>query len=161
LAEEFPEIGVRAPRPGEASVSLALAVPDVDRAVERATGSGGELTRPIYAGHGSRNATVLDPFGHRWLLSSPLRTPGGVGYVWLTVPDVDRALAFWGSVLGWTYGRGHGEARTVDGRQVGIAPGDAAAFHASYEVPDVAAAVERVRAAGGRSAGPVRRAYGD
>lgn len=162
LAEEFPHIGVVAPRPGETSVSLSLQVPDVADTVRRATAAGGQLTRPVYDDHGSRNATVVDPFGHRWLLATPLPAPaGGVGYVWLTVPDVDRALAFWGSVLGWTFGRGHGDARTVEGRQVGIAPGDDGAFHASYEVPDVAAAVERVLAAGGRSSGVLQRAYGE
>ena len=85
LAEEFPEIGHVAPRPGATSVSLVLAVADVDRTVAAAVAAGAELTREIGEGYGSRNATIVDPFGHRWMLQTPIaETPdradrGGAG----------------------------------------------------------------------------------
>ena len=142
-------------------MSLSLQVADLAATIERATGAGGELTRPPYDAYGSRNATVVDPFGHRWLLSAPLPAAGGVGYLWLTVPDADRARQFWGDVLGWEFRGGDRGGLSVRGNQVGIGAGSGhAAWHASYAVPDVAAAVERVRASGGRSGDVEQRPYG-
>ena len=40
LAEEFPDMGLRAPQPGAVSVSLMLAVDDTDEALRRATAGG-------------------------------------------------------------------------------------------------------------------------
>jgi uncharacterized glyoxalase superfamily protein PhnB len=71
LAEEFPEVGVAAPDPAAASVSLVLPVADTDAIVARATARGGRLTRDVYEDYGHRNATIVDPFGHRWLLQGP------------------------------------------------------------------------------------------
>jgi uncharacterized glyoxalase superfamily protein PhnB len=120
LAEEFPEIGVVAPSPAGTPVSLSLQVPDVAETMRRAISRGGTMPRPMYDDYGSRNVTIVDPFGHRWLLHTPLDLlpetdrQGDVGYAWLTVPDPDRAAAFYAAVLGWDYAPGHASG----GRQV-------------------------------------------
>ena len=178
LADEFPEIGVRAPDPAGVPVSLVLAVADVDEVVAAAVEAGARLDRPPYEAHGHRNATVTDPYGHRWLLQAPApgaaAEPGGSGaaplrqgdisYASLWVPDVARAAAFYGAVLGLEFLPAHDQR----GRQ---APGavpplglweDPAGptLFCSYVVDDAAAAVARVRAAGGRAEEPVPRPYG-
>ena len=109
LADEYPELGLKAPVPQATSVSLMLHVPDTDATLERARGRGAEVQREPYENYGSRTATIVDPFGHRWMLSGPATgaaTPiqhGDVGYVSVWTPDADRAAAFYGHVLGWTY----------------------------------------------------------
>ena len=168
LAEAFPEIGVVAPRPDEATVSLSLQVPDVAETMRRASTAAPGCPAPCTTTYGSRNVTIVDPFGHRWLLHTPLaelpdtQRPGDVGYAWLTVPDPDRAAAFYAAVLGWEYDPGS----VPGGRQVrdrslplGVGAGDPG-WHLSYAVDDVAAAVERVRAAGGTASDPEDRPYG-
>ncbi|HEY7102406.1 MAG TPA: VOC family protein [Mycobacteriales bacterium] len=168
LAEEFPEIGVIAPSPAGTPVSLSLQVPDVAETMRLAIGRGGRMPRPMYDDYGSRNVTIVDPFGHRWLLHTPLselpetQRPGDVGYAWLTVPDPDRAAAFYGAVLGWRFSPGYAPGgRTVEGQALpmGLGAGEPG-FHLSYAVEDVAAAVERVRAAGGTATDPQERPYG-
>lgn len=73
LAEEFPEIGLTAPESGSTSVSMMLPVADTDDVLARAHDAGGTVERWISEGHGNRNATLIDPFGHRWMLSGPLK----------------------------------------------------------------------------------------
>lgn len=174
LADEFPEVGVAAPEPGAASVSLVLTVPDVDATVARAVAAEGRLTRGPYEDYGHRNATVVDPFGHRWMLQTPLAAApaapsvsyrqGDIGYASLWVPDAARAAAFYEAVLGWTYSA----PETPQGRQVeGLIPhlgiwGDQerGTLRCCYAVDDVAAAVQRVRAAGGEAEEPRQEPYG-
>jgi uncharacterized glyoxalase superfamily protein PhnB len=72
LADEFAEIGLKAPVPGATSVSLMLHVADTDAALARARGRGAEVEREPYEAHGFRTATIRDPFGHRWMLSGPM-----------------------------------------------------------------------------------------
>lgn len=106
LADEFPESGLKAPAPEAVSVSLMLHVPDTDAALRRARAAGADVVRDIYEGHGSRNATIIDPFGHRWMFTGPVAPPirhGDIGYISVWAPDADRAAAFYGHVLGWTY----------------------------------------------------------
>ena len=78
LAEEHPEIGVRAPQPGGVPVSLVLTVADVDDVARSAVAAGARLDRGPYEGYGHRNATVTDPYGHRWMLQAPLPVAGAV-----------------------------------------------------------------------------------
>jgi len=90
--------------------------------------------------------------------------PGDVGYIVFRVPDLARAQAFYGDLLGWTFTPGS----EPDGRQVeGVAPdmglsggADVGGMSICWRVADVGAAVERVRAAGGTSAEPEERPYG-
>jgi uncharacterized glyoxalase superfamily protein PhnB len=72
LADEFPEIGMLGPKSrGGVSQSLLLQVPDVDAVVARAVELGAELTRPVADYPHGRNGVVNDPFGHRWMISTP------------------------------------------------------------------------------------------
>ncbi len=109
LADEYPELGLKGPDPQATSVSLMLHVPDTDATLERARERGAHVQLEPYENYGARNATIVDPFGHRWMLSGPVTgavTPiqhGDVGYVSVWTPDADRAAAFYGHVLGWTY----------------------------------------------------------
>lgn len=111
LADEYPELGLRAPSPQAVSVSLMLPVADTDAAVELARERGAVVQREPYENHGARSASIIDPFGHRWMLSGPVTGApiqiqhGDVGYVSVWTPDADRAAAFYGHVLGWTYDR--------------------------------------------------------
>ena len=171
LADEHPAIGHRAPVPGGTPVSLVLTVAGLDAAVAAATREGASLDRGPYEAYGHRNATVTDPFGHRWLLQEPLPAaaaraprPGDVGYASLWVPDAEQAAAFYAAVLGWEFVPGHDQR----GRQVpdavpphGLWGGQArTTLFCSYVVDDAAAAVARVRAAGGQASKPVRLPYG-
>lgn len=174
LSEEFPEIGVRSPATlGGAGVSLLVYVDDVDAAVARATRRDGRLERPVEESHGDRRGVVVDPFGHRWMISAPVtpterppREPvhGDVGYVTLEVPDRARAEAFYGTVLGWRFSPGS----VPQGRQV-QSPMPPVGLHGGqesgrgvlcYRVDDAVAAVERVRAAGGQAEDVEPKPYG-
>jgi predicted enzyme related to lactoylglutathione lyase len=180
LADEFPDIGVVAPSPDAAAVSLVLAVSDVDARVAAATAHGGRLTREVAEAYGSRNATLVDPFGHRWMLQQPIGTvpiqgatsgeappapwhQGDVGYVSIWTPDVNRAADFYASVLGWTYHVHEEQGRQVSGQSmhIGMWGGQQRpSLFVGYAVGDVDAAVARVRAAGGTSEGPKQAPYG-
>jgi uncharacterized glyoxalase superfamily protein PhnB len=109
LADEYPEIGLKGPDPQVTSVSLMLHVPDTDATLERARERGAQVQSEPYESYGARNATIVDPFGHRWMLSGPVTGAavpiqhGDVGYVSVWTPDAERAAAFYGHVLGWTY----------------------------------------------------------
>jgi uncharacterized glyoxalase superfamily protein PhnB len=109
LADEYPEIGLKAPAPQAVSVSLMLHVTNTDVTLQRARDHGATVQREPYENYGARNATIIDPFGHRWMLSGPVTGApiqiqhGDVGYVSVWTPDADRAAAFYGHVLGWTY----------------------------------------------------------
>jgi uncharacterized glyoxalase superfamily protein PhnB len=173
LADEHPEIGVTAPEPGGVPVSLVLDVADVDAVIAAAVEAGARLDRRPYEAHGHRNATVTDPYGHRWMLQAPLPgasagaaplKQGDIGYASLWVRDVARAVAFYGAVLGLEYLPAHDNR----GRQApGLAPPQGlwehparSALFCSYVVDDIAAAVARVRDAGGQAGEPVAQAYG-
>jgi uncharacterized glyoxalase superfamily protein PhnB len=109
LSDEYPALGVKAPDPQATSVSLMLHVADTDATLERAREHGARVQREPYENYGVRNATIIDPFNHRWMLSGPVTGAaipiqhGDVGYVSVWTPDADRAAAFYGHVLGWTY----------------------------------------------------------
>ncbi|RVW02917.1 VOC family protein [Rhodococcus xishaensis] len=71
LAEEFPGMGLTAPGSGATSVTLVLPVDDTDAVLERAHDAGGIVERWVSENFGRRTATLIDPFGHRWILSGP------------------------------------------------------------------------------------------
>lgn len=168
LADEHPAIRFRAPEPAGTTVSLVLTVPALDAVISAAAGAGASLDREPYEAHGFRNATITDPFGHRWMLQEPIPAaaarPGDVGYASLWVPDAEQAAGFYAAVLGWEYAPGHDPR----GRQVprsvppqGLWGGQSrSTLFCSYLVEDAAAAVSRVRAAGGRAGELVRQPYG-
>jgi PhnB protein len=73
MADPFPEVDVEPPDPTRGSaVSLHLEVADCDATTAAAVGQGATLDRgPESTSHG-RAATLRDPFGHRWLINSPM-----------------------------------------------------------------------------------------
>lgn len=163
LADEFPEIGLKAPAPNAVSVSLMLSVPDTDAALARAAAHGARVQREPYEDHGARNATFIDPSGHRWMLSGPVgvRVPvetirhGDVGYVSVWVPDADRAAAFYGHVLGWTYDPATRQVTNTQ-EHIGIfSVAGAPTLFCCYAVDDLDAARRAITAGGGTS-GEVR-----
>jgi PhnB protein len=68
LSDEYPELNIRGPRPGEpASITLHLHVDDADAMVARAVAAGATLEMaPRDHFYGERSGSFRDPFGHRW-----------------------------------------------------------------------------------------------
>ena len=75
MADEFPEMGLLGPLSrGGTSVSLVVYVPDVDATFAKAVELGATPERPpADQFHGSRAGWLVDPFGHRWSISTPLQ----------------------------------------------------------------------------------------
>ncbi len=76
LADEFPElqdrVGARAPKTlGSTTVSISLAVDDVDAWVARAVAEGAVVIRPAADDFYGRHAKLADPFGHFWSMIGP------------------------------------------------------------------------------------------
>jgi predicted enzyme related to lactoylglutathione lyase len=162
LADEYPELGLKAPAPGAVSVSLMLHVANSDAALQRAREQGATVVREIAENHGSRNATIIDPFGHRWMLSGPIGAPvpgiqhGDIGYVSLWVPDAERAAAFYQHVLGWTYDPVSHQVTNTD-LPTGIhTSAGAPTLFCCYAVTDLGAAHSAITQAGG-TPGQARR----
>lgn len=155
LADEYPELGLTAPVAGATSVSLMLAVPDTDAALRKARDTGGHVEREPYEAHGSRNASVIDPFGHRWMLTGPVTgatTPiqhGDVGYVSLWTVDVARAAAFYGRVLGWEFDPATHQVVNTDQR-IGIYSVGVNTLFCCYAVTDLEGARQSIARGGGR-----------
>ncbi|GAC1643409.1 MAG: VOC family protein [Mycobacterium sp.] len=155
LADESPGLGLKAPAPQAVSVSLMLHVSDTDATLKRARQRGGQVQREPYENYDARNATVIDPFGHRWMLSGPVTGAaipmqhGDVGYVSVWTPDAERAAAFYGHVLGWTYTADTHDV-TNTSQRIGIfsSPGAHTLF-CCYAVADVAGARQAILDGGG------------
>ena len=126
LSDEYPEMGVVSPQTlGGTAVALHLTVTDVDSVFARAVEAGATpVTEPADQPHGSRHGTLLDPFGHRWMLSQTLEdldvatyreraadggftvtTPGPrpAGQIWAAMPyaDAPAGIRFLTDVLGF------------------------------------------------------------
>ena len=155
LADEYPELGLKAPSGQSNSVSLMVHVPDTDATLERARQLGAQVRNEPYENYGSRTATIVDPFGHRWMLSGPVTgaaTPiqhGDVGYVSVWTPDADRAATFYGHVLGWTYDPATNQVTNTK-QHIGIfsVPGPRTLF-CCYAVADLEGARTSILAGGG------------
>jgi uncharacterized glyoxalase superfamily protein PhnB len=166
----WPEVPVRAPdSPVTFSHSLHLEVDDVDASTERARHGGAVVEREPGNQPYGRASVIVDPFGHRWILLRPparatrLRQ-GDVANVTMARRDGQRAREFYEAVLQVPFSSGHpGAWRTDETRPpLGIrsSPDAEPEVQLSYRVDDIAAAVERVRAAGGQANEPQRRAFG-
>jgi uncharacterized glyoxalase superfamily protein PhnB/catechol 2,3-dioxygenase-like lactoylglutathione lyase family enzyme len=166
----WPDVPVRAPdSPATFSHSLHLEVDDVDGTTERARRSGAAVEREPADQPYGRSSVIVDPFWHRWILLRPparatrLRQ-GDIANVTMTARDAQRAKEFYEAVLQVPFSPGHpGTWRTGEiTPPLGILPSQGAApqVQLSYRVDDIAAAVERVRAAGGRAGEPERRRFG-
>ncbi|WP_323020329.1 VOC family protein [Pararhodobacter sp.] len=71
IADEYPDFGTISPDTlGGTAVTLHLATEDADAATARAEAAGALVLRPpATQSFGERSAVLLDPFGHRWMLS--------------------------------------------------------------------------------------------
>lgn len=155
LADEYPELGLKAPAPKAVSVSLMLHVADTDAALHQAREHGATVEREVYQNYGTRNATIIDPFGHRWMLSGPTAAPvttiahGDIGYISVWTPDADRAAAFYGHVLGWTFDPASHQVTNTDLPTGIFATAAPATLFCCYAVDDVEAARIAIAEAGG------------
>jgi len=72
LADEYPEMGVVSPQAlGGSPVLIHLYVPDVDALFARAVAAGATVKRgPADQFYGDRSGTLVDPFGHTWMLAT-------------------------------------------------------------------------------------------
>ena len=166
----WPDVPVRAPdSPATFSHTLHLEVDDVDASTQRARSNGASVEREPADQPYGRASVIVDPFGHRWLL---LRRParatrlrqGDTANVTMVTRDARRAKEFYQAVLQVPFSSGHpGAWRTAETRPpLGILSSEGAepTVQLSYRVDDIAAAVERVRAAGGHADEPERKPYG-
>jgi PhnB protein len=56
---------------GGSTAGMMIYVEDVDTAFPRAIAAGGKADRPVEDQfYGDRSGTLVDPFGHRWTLST-------------------------------------------------------------------------------------------
>ena len=166
----WPDVPVRAPdSPATFSHTLHLEVDDVDASTERARRSGASVEREPADQPYGRGSVIVDPFGHRWmLLRPPSRTTGlregDVANVMMVVRDARRAKEFYEAVLRVPFSPAHpGTWRTDQTRPpLGISSpaGAEPEVQLSYRVDDIAAAVDRVRAAGGHADEPEPKPYG-
>ena len=70
LADEYPEYGILGPQSiGGTGMSIHLHVVNADVVAERAVAAGATVLRPLADQfYGERSGTLLDPFGHEWML---------------------------------------------------------------------------------------------
>ena len=171
VLDRSPHLGLHGGNP-RGTLNCCYAVQDVLQAVERVRAAGGRAAEPRSEPYG----LVADCVDDQGMVFAVYQPPGGVGtqrpaagggegdlvYVTYEVMDSARARAFYGELLGWTFTPG----RVEDGWQVvggsgGLQGGHPrAAAVPMWRVPDLAGAVERVRAAGGTATDPVIRPYG-
>jgi uncharacterized glyoxalase superfamily protein PhnB len=166
----WPDVPVHAPdSPATFSHTLHLEVDDVDGSTERARRRGASVERePVDEPYG-RGSVIVDPFGHRWMLLRPparatrLRQ-GDIANVTMVARDAHWAKEFYEAVLLVPFSSGHPGAWRTDETSppLGILSSQGAEpeVQLSYRVDDIAAAVDRVRAAGGRAAEPERKPSG-
>lgn len=137
LSDAYPEIGVVAANSYEgSSCALHVSVADCDRAYDLAVSHGAtSMSAPGDQPHGARSATIVDPFGHRWMLSHQLavltneeinanyddyevvasEAPAGasdlptqLGYYTIHSADIAKAAAFYSELFGWNVDRHSG-----------------------------------------------------
>ena len=72
LSDEWPAMGLLGPKMrGGPTASLMIYLDNVDAAFERAIKAGATVERPLQNQfYGDRSGTLIDPFGHRWTLST-------------------------------------------------------------------------------------------
>lgn len=166
----WPDVPVRAPdSPATFSHSLHLDVEDPDAITDLARRRGASVEREPADQPYGRGSVIVDPFGHRWML---LRPPAGatrlrqgdVANVTMVSGEPERAKEFYEAVLQVPFPAAHRAGwRTTQTRPpLSFMPSQhgEAEVRLSYRVDDVSAAVERVRAAGGRAGEPQPRPFG-
>lgn len=167
----YPDVPVQAPdAPTTFSHSLHLEVPNVDETVVLARRHGAVVQREPADQPYGRSATIVDPFGHRWLLMKPparatrLRQ-GDTVRVTMVATDAVRAKEFYEAVLEVPFTPGGtpgtwGTDETQPQISMWSPENTAPEVQLCFRVDDVEAAVERVRAAGGTHDAVASRPYG-
>ena len=166
----WPDIPVRAPdNPVTFSHTLHLQVDDVDETTERARRNGASVEREPADQPYGRGSVIVDPFGHRWMLLKPpagatRMRQGDVANVTMTAPDARRAKEFYEAVLKVPFAQAHrGAWRTTEiTPPLGIMPSQGAKpeLALTFRVDDMAAALQRVRLAGGQAGDPQHPPFG-
>ncbi|MEC5161288.1 PhnB protein [Janthinobacterium sp. CG_23.3] len=85
LADEYPDFALGPLRIGGSPVTIHLYLADVDATIALAEAAGAKLLRPATDEFfGDRCATLVDPFGHRWMLASRIEdvTPAEMQRRW-------------------------------------------------------------------------------
>lgn len=181
LSDEYPDYEAISPRTlGGTSAALHLSVGDVD-AVWAAAIEHGAIGRrePEDQPYGERSSTFVDPFGHRWMVASPIatpsieeiqaaspgytitasgtgvaRTPVELGYLTMGFDDTAAASRFYGELFGWhpeqgSAGEGYVHIANTD-LPLGFTPdGSDSSPTLYFRVDDAAAMADRVRELGG------------
>lgn len=71
LSEADPKQEFNAPKPGQVTDSTMIYLDDVDEVVERAVHAGARIVTPVVdMPYGDRSGTIVDPFDHRWMVST-------------------------------------------------------------------------------------------
>lgn len=72
LSDEWPDYGMLGPKArGGPTSSLMIYVEDCDARFEQAVAAGASVERPVEDQfYGDRSGTLIDPFGHRWTIST-------------------------------------------------------------------------------------------
>jgi uncharacterized glyoxalase superfamily protein PhnB len=157
-----------------ATLFLCFAVDDITAAVQLVRAAGGTAEEPHSEPYGLLSG-CLDDDGVRFAIfeppggtvaepARPVALEGDVAYVTMETRDSAKARAFYGTLLRWRFSPG----RVTDAWQVsdvvpmlGVSSGhDRATGVPMYRVDDVAAAVQRVRQAGGSATDPEAQPYG-
>jgi len=75
LADEMPEWNAKSPQTlGGTPFGICLYVLDSDASFQRAVAAGATVERPIADQfYGDRSGTIIDPYGHKWTLSTHKR----------------------------------------------------------------------------------------
>jgi PhnB protein len=87
LSDEWPDMNLLGPKKrGGVTSSLMIYLPDVDAAFARAIEAGATEERPVADQfYGDRTGTLVDPFGHRWMISTHVED--------VTPEEMDRRMA--------------------------------------------------------------------
>jgi uncharacterized protein len=166
-------LGVPVPATVRPTAYPSFVVDDIDAAIARVRAAGGFATDAVRQ-YGTI-ASCVDNQGLVFTLNEPaagaaVRSPstgarnGDLAYMTFEFPDASQARAFYGSVFDLHFEPG----RSPDGWNVpAVAPmsgfiGGAPSprIVPMFRVDDIAAAVQRVRSAGGTAAEPVHEGYG-
>jgi uncharacterized glyoxalase superfamily protein PhnB len=74
LSDEYPEMNIVGPESiGGTSASILLTVADVDNVTSKAEAAGAAvIMAPRDQFYGERSAKIRDPFGHEWIIATPI-----------------------------------------------------------------------------------------
>jgi uncharacterized glyoxalase superfamily protein PhnB len=137
LSDEYPEFGPGIVSPatlGGTPFSMHVEVPDADAVYARVVADGRAVIgrEPHDEAYGARTFDMVDPFGHRWMIQTPIATPTieeiqaasdgftitaapteavvpapvEIGYVTFATPDTAVAGRFYGALFGWATEQG-------------------------------------------------------